>query len=134
MKKVTISINLLELQGACRATIKGRDCLVLKLDEARAKAHENGKIYLSLEVIERKDGEDKFNNTHFVAEPSTKQEREVGEKLPIIGNGKFFDSDAGRSSPAPRQHQRPARQEQRPAAQSSSMADDDWNDDSTIPF
>jgi len=93
MKKLNQSIDILALQGAVRATIKGEDCVVIRLAKSRAKPHQNGKIYLNLEAIERKDGEDNFGNTHFVAEPSTKDERQNGVKLPIIGNGKEWSNE-----------------------------------------
>lgn len=94
MKKLNISINLLQLQGACKATIKGEDCVVIRIAKSRAKPHQNGKIYLNLEAVSNKNGEDDYGNTHFVAEPSTKDERESGAaKLPIIGNGKEWSNE-----------------------------------------
>lgn len=105
MNKLSISINILALQGAHRVTsAKGKDCLVIDLDSSRLKAHQNGKIYLNLEAIENRDGEDKFGNSHFVCEPVTKEERQEGVKLPIIGNGKTYSSQPkGQQRPAPRQ-------------------------------
>lgn len=96
MKKLNQSIDILALQGAVRATIKGEDCVVIRLAKSRAKPHSNGKVYLNLEAIERKDGEDNYGNTHFIAEPSTKEERESGVKLPIIGNGKEWSNEGRR--------------------------------------
>jgi hypothetical protein len=93
MKKLNQSIDILALQGAVRATIKGEDCVVIRLAKSRAKPHSNGKVYLNLEAIERSGGEDNFGNTHFVAEPSTKDERQSGVKLPIIGNGKEWSNE-----------------------------------------
>ena len=94
MKKLNISINLLQLQGACKASIKGEDCVVIRIAKSRAKPHQNGKVYLNLEAISNKNGEDDYGNTHFVAEPSTKEERESGApKLPIIGNGKEWSNE-----------------------------------------
>ena len=99
MKKLNISINLLQLQGACKATIKGEYCVVIRIAKSRAKPHQNGKVYLNLEAIERKDGEDNYGNTHFIAEPSTKDERESGVKLPIIGNGKEWSNEGRDTNP-----------------------------------
>lgn len=90
MNKLNISIDLLALQGACKATIKGEECLVIRLGKSRAKPHQNGKVYLNLEAVENRQGEDKYGNTHFICEPTTKDERSEGVKLPIIGNGKVF--------------------------------------------
>lgn len=94
MKKINISINLLQLQGAVRATVKGEDCVILRLEKSRAKPHQNGKVYLNLEAVSNKNGEDQYGNSHFVCEPTTKEERESGAaKLPIIGNGKGWSNE-----------------------------------------
>lgn len=100
MKKLNISINILQLQGACRATIKGEECVIIRLEKSRAKPHHNGKVYLNLEAVGNRDGADQYENTHFVCEPTTKDERESGLKLPIIGNGKEW-SNEGHQSPPP---------------------------------
>jgi hypothetical protein len=96
MNKLNLSINLLGLQGASLITSKaGTECLVIDLNKARAKKHANGKVYLNLEAKENRDGVDRYGNTHFVAEPVTRDERQEGLKLPIIGNGKVFSFDKG---------------------------------------
>jgi len=41
---------------------------------------------LNQSAIERKDGEDNYGNTHFIAEPSTKDERESGAEAPDFIN------------------------------------------------
>ena len=118
MKKLNISINLLQLQGACKATIKGEDCVVIRIAKSRAKPHQNGKVYLNLEAVSNKNGADDYGNTHFVVEPSTKDERESGAaKLPIIGNGKEW-SNEGQQLQA-----RPTRQVAK-AAQKEQLEDD----------
>jgi len=111
MKKLNISINLLQLQGACKATIKGEDCVVIRIAKSRAKPHQNGKVYLNLEAISNKNGEDDYGNTHFVAEPSTKEERESGAaKLPIIGNGKEWSNESYETRKMHGSEARPTRQ------------------------
>jgi len=57
MKKLNQSIDFLKIQGACRATIKGEDCLVIRLAKSRAKPHQNGAIYFNFEAVEKKGGE-----------------------------------------------------------------------------
>jgi hypothetical protein len=102
MKKLNISINLLQVQGAYKATIKSEDCVVIRIAKSRAKPHQNGKVYLNLEAVSNKNGEDDYGNTHFVAEPSTKEERESGApKLPIIGNGKEWSNEGHQSQARP---------------------------------
>ena len=101
MKKLNISINLLQLQGAVRATIKGEDCVILRLEHGRAKPHQNGKVYLNLEAVSNRDGEDQYGNSHFVCEPTTKEERMSGAtKLPIIGNGKEWSNEGQQTQQA----------------------------------
>lgn len=122
MNKLNLSINLLALQGACKATIKGEECLVIRLDKSRAKVHQNGKIYLNLEAVANKDGKDQYGNTHFVVEPTTREERQEGLKLPIIGNGKVYEPKG--SQP---------RQERNETGNAGQQA---WQDDdsSEVPF
>jgi len=103
MQKLNLSINLLQLQGAVRATIKGEDCVVIRLAKSRAKPHQNGKVYLNLEAVSNKNGADDYGNTHFVCEPSTKEERESqAQRLPIIGNGKEWSNEGQRQAPPQR--------------------------------
>lgn len=114
MNKIGTSIDILKLQGAQRMTSKsGRDIIVIDMAGSRLKPHNNGSVYLALDVVERKDGADDYGKTHFVVEPVTKQEREDGVKLPIIGNGKAWGDGPGAKKPtqreAPRREDQPAR-------------------------
>jgi hypothetical protein len=87
MSNLTASIDLLALQGARLVEKDGAEHIVINLSKARAKAHQNGKVYLNLELIENREP-GKYGDTHFVKESTTKQERDEGVKLPIIGNAK----------------------------------------------
>lgn len=87
MSNLTASIDLLALQGARKTAKDGKEYVVIELAKSRAKPHQNGKVYLNLELIEGKEP-GKYGDTHFVKESTTKQEREEGVKLPIIGNAK----------------------------------------------
>lgn len=128
MKKLNISINLLQLQGAVRATIKNEDCVVIRLAKSRAKAHQNGKVYLNLEAISNKNGEDQYGNTHFVCEPQSKDERMSGaDKLPIIGNGKEWTNDGQEK----RDSYPPRTTRNIPRAQPHAESEDDQD---SIPF
>lgn len=99
MNKLNLSINLLGLQGASILEKNGTEYVVINLDKARAKKHANGKVYLNLEAKENRDGVDRYGNTHFVAEPVTRDERQEGLKLPIIGNGKVFEFTKRQDAP-----------------------------------
>lgn len=128
MNKLAISINLLGLQGAVRATVKGEDCIIVRLGKSRAKPHDNGKVYLNLDAIENSKGHDDYGNSHFVCEPLTKDERLSGaEKFPIIGNARTFGD-----GPKPQQNSRPA-QRQGPQQQEEPPPDAGLDGDD-IPF
>jgi hypothetical protein len=127
MNKLNISINLLGLQGASLITSKaGTECVVIDLSRARATKHANGKVYLNLEAKENRDGVDRYGNTHFVAEPTTKDERQGGLKLPSIGNGKVFTFE-----------KRPQGQQDAPKRQETAKAEPEIYTDANgddIPF
>lgn len=89
MSNYNISIDLTALQGARIVEKDGAKHLVINLAKSRAKAHQNGKVYLNMEAVEAREP-GKFGDTHFVKESSTKDERMEGLKLPIIGNAKPF--------------------------------------------
>jgi len=128
MPKYNISINALAIQGAQRLTSKtGKDCLVIDLDASRIQRHQNGKLYLNLEMSENRDGEDKFGNSHRVAEPTTKDERAAKIQLPILGNAKTF------YFPSESQGQ-PVRQTTTAAPRKVATAAVVEDDDQEIPF
>jgi len=125
---INISFDLLGIQGAERVKNKaGDDCILIVLPKSRINAHSNGKCYLSLDVKANRDGEDKFGKTHFVAEASTKEERQAKQFMPVIGNGKEFVFDGGGQRG---QRQQPPRGSV-PAKQHPLMQD---GDDSEIPW
>jgi hypothetical protein len=104
MNKLNLSIYALSLQGAqlIKSTKTGKDLLVIELESSRMQKHNNGKVYLNLDVIERREGADKYGNTHFVTETSSKEERQRGVTVPIIGNAKTYTFSKPRQD-APKQ-------------------------------
>jgi len=133
MKKTNTSIDVLKLQGAQRMTSKsGRDIIVIDIAESRLKPHQNGSVYLALDVVENKDGENQYGNTHFIVEPTTKDERESGVKLPILGNGKEW---GGKPAAQPQRQQAPQRRGNFPAAKpSESYSKAQGDEEDSIPF
>ncbi|WP_397382819.1 hypothetical protein [Prosthecobacter sp.] len=132
MNKIAVSIDLLGLQGAQKVTTGGRECVLIDLTKCRAKPHQNGKVYLNLDVIENKDGANQWGKTHFVCEASTKEERASRVNLPIIGNGTQWGDLAEvkkqAAAPPPRRHT-PAPPVRRPPPQ-----DDDFGDTASGPI
>lgn len=64
--------------------------------EKRTKSDKNGKTYASIVVDERRDGEDKYGNTHMVYMSQTKEERTAKATRVFVGNGKEFKFDGSR--------------------------------------
>ena len=140
MGKLSLSIDLCQLQGAQIVTSKsGTQCLVLNLNESRAKLYNKKDgtlaVYLRLEAV----GSDKLRNedTHVVVEPTTKEEREGGLKLPIIGNGREYVNAVGqpqRQQQQPRQQQRQPSRYQPPAPPAEHEGQWVGEDNEDIPF
>ncbi len=106
--KLNAYIDLAKLQGAYRLRLKGKDCIVINLEEARAKPSPKNadRVYLSLSLVPNREGKDDFGNTHWICEPTTKDERESANppKFPILGNARELEDGGQRAArPAPRE-------------------------------
>lgn len=55
--------------------------------------------YLDLVLIELRNGPDQYGNTHIVKQSQTKEERESGKEMPIIGNAKEFQVQRAKAKP-----------------------------------
>lgn len=85
--------------------------------------------YLNAVLFENRNGPDQYGNDGFVAVDVTKEERERGEKGPIIGNwkhlgGKPSSQPSSKPAPAPKQTTPPAPKQRDP----------DLDPDDDIPF
>ena len=58
-----------------------------KIDKSLLYEGKQGK-YLNIVLIDNKGGEDKYGNKGFVVQDVSKEEREKGNRGPIIGNWK----------------------------------------------
>ena len=129
--KLNAYIDLAKLQGAYRLRLKGKDCIVINLDEARAKPSPKNaeRVYLSLSLVPNRDGKDDFGNTHWICEPTTKDERESANppKFPILGNAREYDDNGGGQRTA-----RPAGGSSVTSGSDAPLADGMEDDD--IPF
>lgn len=95
--KLSCYIDLLKIQGAHRLTIKNKqgeptDCIVIALPNSRVRFGKKGGAHLSLSIVPNKEGADDFDNTHWICEPTTKEERESANppKFPILGNAREY--------------------------------------------
>ena len=131
--KLNAYIDLAKLQGAYRLRLKGKDCIVINLDEARAKPSPKNpeRVYLSLSLVPNRDGKDEFGNTHWICEPTTKDERESANppKFPILGNAREYDDNGGGQRTA-----RPAAREQSQGSGGTEGGMQEGMEDDDIPF
>ena len=65
---------------------------VTKIDKARLYKGEKG-TYLDLTTMIDLDQKDQYDNNGFIAQSTTKEEREQGVQTPILGNSKVFWRD-----------------------------------------
>jgi hypothetical protein len=65
---------------------------VTKLDKARFYKGQKG-TYADLNILVDLDQTDDYGNHGFITQSVTKEEREAGVKLPILGNGKIYWRD-----------------------------------------
>jgi hypothetical protein len=103
--KLSAYIDLAKLQGAHRLRLKGKDCIVINLEASRAKISERNpeRVNLSLSLVPNREGKDDFGQTHWICEPTTKDERESANppKFPILGNAREFDESGGQRTARP---------------------------------
>jgi hypothetical protein len=128
--KLTAYLDLTLLQGALRASLKGEDCIIIRLSQARAKpsARNPAKVFLNLDLVPNRDGKDDFGNTHWIAEPLTKEEREATDrpKTKILGNAREYVPEG---TPPAR-----ASSSSAPAADGAAAGFGDGLEDDEIPF
>ena len=110
---------------------------VTKLDKSRFFKADSGAIYMELTGFIDIKQKDQFKNNGFLTQSVTKDEKDAGTKLPILGNSSVFWQDDELKSmgqQAPQQAQQ-APQQQAPAQQQAPQQAppmDDFDDD--IPF
>lgn len=135
--KLRANIDLAKIQGSywVKSPKTGERCLLIVPSASRLKHYstkkEGGKdsLYGSLEIVPFKNPPIDREDTHFVVEPSTKEEREQPNppQLPIIGSAREYQPYGEASS------QPVARRTVPPPAADDSSADFTADDDE-IPF
>lgn len=86
---------------------------VKKLDKARFFAAQSGALYVDLTMFLDPDNEGQYGDHGFATQSTSKEERDQGVQMPIIGNGKIFYGlnelkATGTQAPAPQQAQQQA--------------------------
>lgn len=110
---------------------------VKKLDKARFFAAQSGATYVDLTMFLDTENEGKFGDHGFVTQSTSKEEREQGVQMPIVGNGKIFyglNELKGGQQPGSTMDQAFGGQRQQPQQQPMPQGGgfDDLDDD--IPF
>lgn len=95
---------------------------VTKIDKSRLFPGEKG-TYLNLQTFVDLDNKDQYDNNGFITQSLSKDERDSGKQMPILGNVKVFWSGEGQPSQRQQQNNKPA---------APAYAGDDMSDD--IPF
>ena len=62
---------------------------VKKIDKARLFAAQSGAAYVDLTMFLDPDNEGQYGDHGFITQSLSKEEREGGTQMPIIGNGKI---------------------------------------------
>ena len=73
---------------------------VTKIDKAAIYPGKKGK-YITLTLMENRDGLDEYGNEGFVVQDIGKERRLAGEKGPIVGNWKHVGQPAAKPAPTP---------------------------------
>lgn len=66
-----------------------------KIDKSKIYNGKNGAKYITLDVMERRDGVDQYGNSHFVKQEQTRDERLSKVKPNYVGDGKVIDFGKG---------------------------------------
>ena len=103
MAIIKANIGLNKIEGARVAKDKtGADCVIIPVKAANIFVSDKGGIYLNLDILENKQGEDQYGNTHMIKLDIGQERRNAGEQSPIVGNCKtksFGDINPAQSAP-----------------------------------
>ena len=98
--KLRLNIDLAKIQGALWFTSPktGEKCLVIVPSKSRMKRYESKKetaqdaMYFSAEIVPLKNPPLDREDTHFVVEPTTREERDQPDlpRLPILGSAREY--------------------------------------------
>lgn len=115
---------------------------VNKIDKARLFAAQSGAKYLDLTMFLDPDSEGQYGDHGFITQSASKEERDGGLKLPILGNGKIFFGlqelkSGGQGGYQQAQQQQPQRQappQQSPQQQAAVQYQQQTQPDGGLPF
>ena len=83
-----LKIDLLKIPSAVAKDGKdGRKYLLIDIVKSGLFDGKAG-LYLDVDMRENRDGEDQYGDSHMLVMSPTKEQRELKEKTPILGNAK----------------------------------------------
>lgn len=96
MQILKANIGLQKIEGVRVAKDKtGVDCVIIPVKAANIFVSDKGGIYLNVDILEGKNGEDQYGNTHMITLDIGKDRRSAGEKGAILGNCKTLNFNSG---------------------------------------
>jgi hypothetical protein len=79
-------------------TKTGEKFVAIPVKAANIFVSDKGGIYLNCDILENKQGEDQYGNTHMITLDIGKDRRAAGEKGAILGNCKTLNFNNGSQS------------------------------------
>ena len=98
MQILKANIGLQKIEGVKVFDTKtGEKFVAIPVKAANIFVSDKGGIYLNVDIIEGKNGEDQYGNTHMITLDIGKDRRSAGEKGAILGNCKTLNFNSGNS-------------------------------------
>ena len=104
-----------------------------KIDKTALYEGKMGK-YLSLTLMENRDGKDDYGNDGFIVQDIGKERREAGERGPIVGNWKHVGQKYVKSPEYGQPEKLPPGRQQSAGMPAAPPKDDSWIDSDEPPF
>lgn len=98
MQILKANIGLQKIEGVKVFDTKtGEKFVAIPVKAANIFVSDKGGIYLNVDILEGKNGEDQYGNTHMITLDIGKDRRSAGEKGAILGNCKTINFNSGNS-------------------------------------
>jgi hypothetical protein len=101
MQILKANIGLQKIEGVKVFDTKtGEKFVAIPVKAANIFVSDKGGIYLNVDIIEGKNGEDQYGYSHMITLDIGKDRRAGGEKGPILGNCKTLNFNNGKAQQA----------------------------------
>ena len=126
-----LKLDLLKFNGAKPFTAKdGTEFIAIPIEANGVYVGQKGH-YLTVTLMENRDGPSKFGDDGFAVLEITKEQRDAGEKGPILGNWKHHGTKSGWNDKTPAEAKRVT---QPPTPPKGGYAPDPEDETDSIPF